>query len=107
MYLKAEKTGEAKDDATPEPPRKEWRPDQEAVVDPSDPEVQAAATRIQAGFKGMQARRRCDEMKRVRKITLEDVYGGGEDEGVGVLLVADGALVEHPHGRLGPGTCNQ
>ena len=71
----------AKDEATPEPtPRKEWRPDQEAVVDPSDPEVQAAATRIQAGYKGMQARRRCDEMKRVRKITLEDVYGGGDDD---------------------------
>ena len=28
----------------------------------------------------MQARRRCDEMKRVRKITLEDVYGGADDE---------------------------
>ena len=66
--------------ATPEPPRKEWRPDQEAVVDPSDPEVQAAATRIQAGYKGMQARKRCHEMKRVRKITLEDVYGGGDDD---------------------------
>ena len=36
-------------------PRIEWRPDQEAVTDPSDPEVQAAATRIQAGYKGMQA----------------------------------------------------
>ena len=105
FLIAAENVAEVSDEATPEPPRKEWRPDQEAVVDPSDPEVQAAATRIQAscsnsgylihksskrfefspfcsqaGFKGMQARRRCDEMKRVRKITLEDVYGGADDE---------------------------
>ena len=48
FLIAAENVAEVSDEATPEPPRKEWRPDQEAVVDPSDPEVQAAATRIQA-----------------------------------------------------------
>lgn len=35
------------------------------AVDPNDPEVQAAASKIQAGFRGMHTRR---ELKRMREV---------------------------------------
>ena len=39
------------------------REDKEAVIDPDDPEVINAATQIQAGYKGLKARRQVKEMR--------------------------------------------
>merc|ERR1712032_818192 len=50
---------------------------QEVDIDLEDPEVEAAATKIQAGFKGHKARKQLKEQKATTEIEEE---GGGEVE---------------------------
>ena len=49
------------------------REDKEAVIDPDDPEVQRAATQIQAGFKGHRARKNVQEMRLKKKQEEEEI----------------------------------
>ena len=86
MQSKKEADNEDKNDNVPEisveagTPRKAADEEEEVDIDLEDPEVEAAATKIQAGFKGHKARKQLKEQKATIEIEEEGGVGEGGSE---------------------------